>query len=68
MACHGRAVMNKAQIAQQVSYLKKLWSEVCRAKAARKTPEEAREGFSEFANLAGAIASAMPHSNARCHI
>jgi glyoxylase-like metal-dependent hydrolase (beta-lactamase superfamily II) len=60
VSCHGWGVMTKAQVAPQVAYLVKLWSEVRQAKAAGKTLEQAKEAlpraqvFPEVASLADA--------------
>jgi glyoxylase-like metal-dependent hydrolase (beta-lactamase superfamily II) len=57
VSCHGWGVMNKAQVAQQVAYLERLWNEVRRAKAAGKTLAQTKaalpraERFSDFADL-----------------
>ncbi len=51
LACHGRSVMTQDQIAHQVAYLKKLWSAVCRTKAAGKTPKDTGLALAEFADL-----------------
>jgi glyoxylase-like metal-dependent hydrolase (beta-lactamase superfamily II) len=56
ISCHGWTVMSKAQCVPQVAYLKKLWKEVRRAKAAGKTPQQVKEALSRpqaFAEVAG---------------
>jgi len=66
ISCHGWGVMRKAQVAPQVAYMDKLWSEVRRAKAAGKTLEEAKQALTRAqigADLAGLADSGLqvPH-------
>lgn len=66
VSCHGWSVMSKAQVAQQVAYLEKLWNKVRRAKAAGKTLAQTKaalpraERFSESAGL-GNTADEIPN-------
>ena len=53
---HETRFMNKEQCAQQVAYLKKLWTGLCRAGAEGKTPKQVHaalplSGFPEIADL-----------------
>ena len=45
ISCHGWGTMTKAQVAPQVAYMDKLWTEVRRAKAAGKTLQEAKQAL-----------------------
>ncbi len=60
VSCHGWGLMTKAQVAPQVAYLDRLWSEVRHAKSAGKTLEQAKAAlqraqvFPEVAGLADA--------------
>ena len=66
ISCHGWGVMTKAQVAPQVAYMDKLWSEVRRVKAAGKTLQEAKQALTRAqicAELAGLADSGLqiPH-------
>jgi glyoxylase-like metal-dependent hydrolase (beta-lactamase superfamily II) len=58
ISCHGWGVMTKAQVAPQVAYMDRLWTEVRRAKTAGNTLQEAKQVLTrarvcpELANLA----------------
>jgi glyoxylase-like metal-dependent hydrolase (beta-lactamase superfamily II) len=60
VSCHGWEVMTKAQVAPQVAYMDKLWTEVSRAKADGKTLPQAKQALTraqlcpELAGLADA--------------
>jgi hypothetical protein len=45
ISCHGWGAMTKAQVAPQVAYMDKLWTEVRSAKAAGKTLQEAKQAL-----------------------
>lgn len=57
ISCHGWSVMTKAQVAQDATYVEKLWNEVRRAKAAGETLDQAKQAtrraelFPEVATL-----------------
>ena len=70
ISCHGWAVMTKAQVAPQVAYMDKLWTEVRRAKAAGKTLQEAKQALTRAQlcpELAGLADSGLevPHIHER---
>jgi glyoxylase-like metal-dependent hydrolase (beta-lactamase superfamily II) len=70
VSCHGWGVMTKAQVAPQVAYMDKLWTEVRRAKAAGKPLKEAKQALTRprlCPELAGLADSGLQVPNIHEH-